>query len=305
MLRLILKRLFQTLIVVICLETFTFFAVRAAPGSPFAGEKSLPDHVRAQLESEFAMDKGVVEQYGIFWKKVIFEGDFGPSMTINDYQASEIIAESFPVSFQLGLLAMIIGIGIGMPLGIFAALRRNGIIDYTSMILAMAGICIPSFVLGPLLQIGIAANVPFLNVAGWNGPADIFLPALTLGVGVAAYIARLTRGGMLEVLSQDFIRTARAKGVPTRQIVTRHALRGALIPAVTFLGPAFAAVITGSFVVETIFNIPGMGQHFVNAVTKSDYTLLQALVLFYGILMGVANLLVDIVLAWLNPRLRN
>lgn len=304
MLRLILKRLLQTLVVVFFLVTFTFFAVRAAPGSPFAGEKNLPQHVQAQLEADFAMDKSLPEQFAIFWKKVLLEGDFGPSMTSNDYQASQIIAESFPVSLQLGLLAMLFGVGIGIPLGIIAALRKNGLIDYFSMILALAGICIPAFVLGPLLQLSIAAKVPFLNVAGWNSPSDIILPAITLGVGVAAYVARLTRGGMLDVLSQDFIRTARAKGLPTSKIVTRHALRGALIPAVTYLGPAFAAVITGSFVVETIFGIPGMGQHFVNSVTKSDYTLLQALVFFYGILMGVANLTVDIALAWLNPRLR-
>ena len=177
-------------------------------------------------------------------------------------------------------------------------------IDYGSMIFAMAGICVPAFVLGPLLQLWIARNFDSLNVAGWERPSDILLPAFTLGVGVAAYVARLTRGGMLDILSQDYIRTARAKGVPTFTILRRHALRPALLPTVTFLGPAFAAIITGSFVVETVFQVPGMGQHFITAVTSKDYFLLQGIVLFYGDLMGGANLLVDIALAAMNPRLR-
>ena len=303
--RTILKRLLQTIIVVICLESFTFFAVRAAPGSPLTDTKEVPEHILKQLQANYGLDKSVFEQFLIFWKKIIFEFDFGPSLNIFEYQASAIIAESFPVSLVLGLVAMLIGVGFGMPLGVIAALKRNGIVDYGAMILAMLGICIPAFVIGPLLQMWVANGSSFFRVAGWESPRDIILPSITLGIGVAAYVARLTRGGMLEVLSQDYIRTAKAKGVPTRQIIWKHALRGALIPAVTYLGPAFAAIITGSFVVETIFQVPGMGQHFVNSVSGKDYTLLQALVFFYGILMGMANLSVDIILAALNPRLRS
>ena len=303
--RTILKRLLQTIIVVICLESFTFFAVRAAPGSPLTDTKEVPEHILKQLQANYGLDKSVFEQFLIFWKKIIFEFDFGPSLNIFEYQASAIIAESFPVSLVLGLVAMLIGVGLGMPLGVIAALKRNGIVDYGAMILAMLGICIPAFVIGPLLQMWVANGSSFFRVAGWESPRDIILPSITLGIGVAAYVARLTRGGMLEVLSQDYIRTAKAKGVPTRQIIWKHALRGALIPAVTYLGPAFAAIITGSFVVETIFQVPGMGQHFVNSVSGKDYTLLQALVFFYGILMGMANLSVDIILAALNPRLRS
>ena len=173
------------------------------------------------------------------------------------------------------------------------------------MVIAMAGICVVAFVLGPIFQIKLAMPLSWLNVGGFSCPADYILPSITLSFGEAAYLARLTRGGMLDVLSQDYIRTARAKGVPTMQIITKHALRPALMPAVTYLGPAFAGIITGSFVVEKIFLIPGMGQHFVNGVTGKDYYLVLGLVLFYGILMGIANLLSDLALIFMDPKLRN
>jgi len=173
------------------------------------------------------------------------------------------------------------------------------------MLIAMVGICLPSFVIAPLLQLNVAKPIPFLNVAGWMNPQDIILPALTLGFGVSAYIARLMRGGMLEVLNQDYIRTARAKGVSTSDIIFKHAIRPAITPTVTYLGPAFAAIMTGSFVVETIFQIPGMGQHFVDAVIAKDIFLILGLILFYGVLMGLANLVVDLLLIILNPRLRS
>ena len=199
---------------------------------------------------------------------------------------------------------MLLGIGIGVPLGILAALNHNKPLDYLAMIIAMAGICVVTFVLGPIFQINIATPLQWLNVAGWSRASDLILPAITLSFGVAAYLARLTRGGMLDVLSQDYIRTARAKGVPTLQIITKHSLRPALMPAVTFLGPAFAGIITGSFVVENIFLVPGMGKHFVTGITAKDYNLVLALVLFYGILMGIANLLSDLALLFMDPKLR-
>lgn len=304
MLRLILNRFIQAVVVVFALVSFTFFAVRLTPGNPFVDEKAIPEHILEQTKAAYGLDGNWITQFGIYWKKVLVHGDLGPSLSLFGRTVTGIISESFPVSLTLGLLALILGIGTGLPLGALAALRRNGIIDYASMIVAMAGICVPSFVLGPLFQLYIARNFDGLSVAGWERPTDIILPAIALGTGVAAYVARLTRGGMLEILSQDYIRTARAKGVPPLTIVTRHALRGAVLPAVTYLGPAFAAIITGSFVIETIFQVPGMGQHFVTAVTSQDYFLLQGLVMFYGLLMAGANLSVDIALAALNPRLR-
>lgn len=305
MLRTLLSRLTQTLVVVFCLVSFTFVAVRLIPGNPFVGEKALSGHEQARLEEAFGLDKPAPVQFALYWKNILTKGDFGLSTSLKGREVSVIIKQAFPVSLLVGATALVIAILTGIPLGIVAALRKNGLIDYCSMLIAMAGICIPAFVLGPLLQMFLARPLTSLNVGGWERPSDLLLPALTLSVGVAAYLARLTRGGMLDILNQDFIRTARAKGVGTFTLITRHALRPALMPAVTYLGPAFAAIITGSFVVETIFAIPGMGQHFVTAITANDPYLIQGLVTFYGILMGTANLLVDIALAIMNPRLRN
>ena len=304
MARLIFSRFLQTALVVFCLVSFTFVAVRLIPGNPFADEKAMQPHLRERVAETFGLNDSWSSQYFKWWGNVFSEGDFGLSTSLFGRSVNEILTSAFPVSLALGLSAMFIALLIGIPSGIVAALRHNGWIDYSSMLLAMVGICVPAFVLGPLFQLWIARNIPWLSSAGWERPSDILLPALTLGLAVAAYVARLTRGGMLDVLSQDYIRTAKAKGLPTKTIIFRHALRPALLPVVTYLGPAFAAVITGSFVVETIFQVPGLGQHFVTAVTSKDYFLLQGLVLFYGCLMGVANLTVDLVLAVLNPRLR-
>lgn len=305
MLRIIVSRFVQTVVVVFCLVSFTFFAVRLIPGNPFADEKAIQPHLRERVAEPFGLNDSWGEQYLLFWKNAVTKGDFGMSTSLFGRSVNEIMMTSFPVSLTLGAGAMFIALLIGIPSGVVAALRHNHLIDYSSMVLAMIGICVPSFVLGPLFQLWIARSIPWLSSAGWERPTDALLPALTLGLLVAAYVARLTRGGMLDVLSQDFIRTAQSKGLPPRRIIFRHALRPALLPAITYLGPAFAAVITGSFVVETIFQVPGMGQHFVTAVTSKDYFLLQGLVLFYGMLMGAANLTVDIVVVALNPRLRD
>ncbi|MEM9081348.1 MAG: ABC transporter permease [Verrucomicrobiota bacterium] len=300
----ILSRLIQTVVVVFALVTFTFFAVRAIPGNPFADDKGTSPEEQAALEAYYGLDKPLPIQYLNYWKNILVHGDFGDSLSMKGRKVSELIAQAFPVSLRLGLVALILGILIGIPLGTVAALYQNKLPDYLAMIFAMAGICIAPFVLGPLFQINVAKNLSFLNVAGWSRPSDIILPAITLCFGVAAYLARLTRGGMLDVLSQDYIRTARAKGVSPLQIISKHALRPALMPAVTYLGPAFAAIITGSFVVENIFLVPGMGQHFVTGITSKDYNLVLGLVLFYGILMGLANLLSDLALIFMDPKLR-
>jgi len=305
MFRLIISRVLQAFAVVFFLFTLTFFAIRAIPGDPLStDDKSMPEHVKVKIEEYYGLDKPLIVQYGRYVKNVL-RGDLGLSTSKPGRTVNEIIVQSLPASLLVGLGGITVAVLLGIPMGILAALRKNSWIDYTSMAVAMIGICIPTFVLGPLLQLWIASKTDWINVAGWDNVADIILPSITLGVGSAAYLARLTRGGMLEVLSQDYIRTAKAKGVPMLPIIVKHTLRGAMMPAVTFLGPAFAAIITGSFIVETIFQVPGMGQHFVNAVTSKDYALLQGLVIFYGFLMAGANLLVDIALLLLNPRLRD
>ncbi len=304
MLKIILSRIAQTLVVVFFLVTFTFFAIRAIPGNPFADAKATSPEEQAALEAYYGLDRPKIVQYFNYWKNIVTKGDFGDSLSMKGRKVSTLISEAFPVSLKLGFLSLLMGIGLGIPLGTIAALYHNKLPDYLAMIVAMAGICVVAFVLGPIFQVNIARPLQFLNVAGWSRSSDIILPAITLCFGVAAYLARLTRGGMLDVLSQDYIRSARAKGVKPFNVITKHALQPALMPAVTYLGPAFAAIITGSFVVENIFLVPGMGQHFVLGVTSKDYNLVLGLVLFYGILMGIANLISDLALIFMDPKLR-
>lgn len=305
MMRLFLRRALQGVLVVLVLETITFFLVRLLPGNPFLGERRMPTHIEAQLQALYGLNEGPWVQYFNYWKGILLHGDFGPSLVREGVQVSSIIAQSFPVSLMLGVMGMGIAILIGIPAGMLAAYFRNRWPDVLLMCLAMAGICIPAFVTAPLLGMSLGMHVPGLSVAGWDDPLCALLPALTLGLINAAYLARLTRGGMTEVLSEDFIRTARAKGAGVCRLLFVHALRSGLLPAVSYLGPAFAALITGSFVVETCFQVPGMGLHFVNATTDRDYFLIQGLVLCYGVLIVASNLLVDLALMALNPRLRS
>ncbi len=304
MIKMILKRMGQGVLVLFVLETITFFLILLLPGHPVMGEKKLQEHVLEQLQGNYGLDRSPLEQYAQYWWNMLSNGDLGPSLVKEGISVAEMIGQSFPVSLQLGALGMVISILVGIPAGILAALYKNKMLDGWVMLISMLGICIPAFVVAPLLGVCIGMNIPGLSVAGWDSPACALLPALTLGLVNAAYLARLTRGGMIEVLGQDFIRTARAKGASPLRTVLKHALRGGLIPAISYLGPAFAAMITGSFVVETCFQVPGMGQHFVNATTDRDYFLIQGLVLFYGILIVVANLLVDMAQMAINPRLR-
>ena len=303
--KLLFKRLGQGALVIFVLQTITFFLVRLLPGNPFLGERKLPEHIMAQVNSLDGLDESALMQYWNYWKGILTEGDFGPSLVREGVQVADIIAQAFPVSLWLGVLGMGIAIVLGIPAGMLAAYWRNRWPDALFMLLAMAGICIPAFVIAPLFGLTLGLHVPGLSVAGWDDPLCAVLPALTLGLINAAYIARLTRGGMVEVLSADFIRTARAKGVRAGRLLFVHALRSGLLPAVSYLGPAFAALITGSFVVETCFQVPGMGLHFVNATTDRDYFLIQGLVFCYGVLIVIANLMVDLVLVALNPRLRS
>jgi len=300
------NRLMQGLLVLFVLGTLTFFLVHALPYGPFQDEKAVPDHVRERLEQLHGYDKPLLTQYWLRLNNIV-RGNLGSSIKVMEgREVSDILLQAFPVSLTLGLFAMAIAIAIGIPAGVIAAIRKNGSFDYLIMAVALFGICLPNFVIGPLLAEFFGGRLGWFPVSGWNSrsPAAMFLPALTLGLVSAAYLSRLTRAGMLEVLNQDFIRTARAKGQKGHIIIIRHALRGGLIPSIAFLGPAFAGTISGSVVVESIFQIPGIGRLFIKAIETGDETLIMGPVLLYGTLIVTANFLVDLIQLWLNPRLR-
>ena len=302
MFKFILKRIGQSVLVLLVIITVTFFMVRFAPGDPFSAERKMPEHIKQRLMEHYGLNDPLLVQYGKYLGGLV-KGDLGPSFT-ETRSVNQILAASFPVSFELGSWALLIALGIGLPVGITAAVFRNTMADYIPMSLAMIGICLPTFVLGPMLALVFGVWLGWFNVSGWFIPADRVLPALTIGLVYAAVIARITRGGMLEVLSQDFIRTAKAKGVPFTRIILFHTLKGGLLPVISFLGPALAGIISGSFVVETVFQIPGMGRQFVNSAFNRDYTLVLGTVILFAVLITLANLLVDIVQVILNPRLR-
>ncbi|MEY3396023.1 MAG: hypothetical protein RL346_2260 [Verrucomicrobiota bacterium] len=304
MLNLLASRFLQGILTLLILVTLTFFLVRAMPGSPYTQEKAVPAHILERMKAYTGMDKPLPVQYLKYLENLIIHRDLGDMIKKDGVKVSEIIRDSFPVSLVLGLASMAIALMVGIPAGVIAAVKKNSPTDFACLSFAMVGICLPSFVIGPLLAVFAGLQLQSINVAGWSSATDWILPAVTLGMINAAYLARLSRGGMLDVLSQDYIRTAKAKGVPGHRIVIRHALRGGLIPAVAFIGPAFAGMISGSFVIETIFQVPGMGQHFVNAATDREFFLIQGLVLFYGFLIVAANLLADLAQIALNPRLR-
>ncbi|NLF16876.1 MAG: ABC transporter permease [Lentisphaerae bacterium] len=301
--RLISRRVLQAVPVLLVISVATFLMVRLAPGDPFSDERRMPDDVRARLAACYGFDEPLWRQY-LQHMTHLLRGDL-PSFRHPERTVQEVIAEAFPVSLELGAYALVVALVLGIPAGVVAAVRRNRLWDHLLMGVAMGGICLPSFVLGPLLILAFALTLGWVNPMGWDHPGDRVLPALTLGLYYAAYIARLARGGMLEVLSQDYMRTARAKGLPGWQVVVRHGLRGGLLPVVTYLGPASAGLLTGSFAVETIFFIPGLGRFFVNAAFNRDYTMVLGTVLFYAVLIVVLNLLVDVVHLWLDPRLRD
>ena len=301
--KLLLSRLLQAIPTLWVIATLTFFMTRFAPGGPFDSEKAIAEEIRLKLESHFGLDRPLFEQYLIYLQNLL-HGDLGPSFKYPEWDVSELIATAFPVSLTLGILSLLIALCIGIPIGMIAALRRNSWMDYLPMSLSMAGICLPTFVLGPLLIFALSTNLGVLPPLGWYGPGDWVLPSLTLGLFYAAYIARLTRAGMLETLQLDYIRTARAKGANSWRILTKHAAKGGLLPVVTFLGPTFAGLITGSFVIESIFFIPGLGKFFVTAAFNRDYTMVLGTVLFYATLIIFLNLLVDVLQAWLDPKAR-
>ena len=305
MLKFLLSRIAQAVPVLLVVVTATFFLVHAAPGGPFSADKAVPPEVIEALEAQYKLDQPVWRQY-ISYLGDILSGDFGPSFKYPGRSVNELIMAGIPITAELAFYAMLVALGIGILSGVGAAMRPNTLQDYAPMTLAMIGICMPSFLLGPLLVLVFGIELEMVPVSGWGDiPCDKILPSITLGTGYAAYIARLSRGGMLEILSQDFIRTARAKGLSESTVIIKHALKGGLIPVIAFLGPAFAGLLAGSFVVETIFQIPGIGRFYVQAAFNRDYTLILGMTIFLSTLIIIFNLISDLISIWLNPKLRD
>ena len=285
--------------------TLAFFMMRAAPGGPFDTEKTLAPEIQANLDKKYHLDEPLIKQYGRYLFDLA-QGDFGPSFQYKDYSVNELIATGFPVSLRLGGTAIILAFFIGSLLGTIAALRQNTATDYTVMAAAMTGISIPNFVLAPLMILLFAVHLGWLPAGGWNDGAflNTILPITALTLPYVAYISRLMRSSMIEVLRSNPIRTARAKGLPERTVILRHAMKPALLPVVSFLGPATAGIITGSVVIEQIFGIPGLGRYFVQGALNRDYTLVMGVVVFYGILIIFFNIIVDVLYALLDPKVR-
>ena len=304
MLRHVVQRLLGVLPTLLLLITVVFFLVRVAPGGPFDGEKALPPEIQANLEAEYHLDEPLLQQYFRYLGNVLVL-DFGPSFQYRDWTVNELIAQGFPVSLTIGGVAMLIGFVVGVSIGIGAALRQNSAADFTTMGFAMLGVSIPNFVVSQVLILVFAVYAGWLPAGGWDWTwQSAVLPVVTLALPVIAYIARLMRGSMIEVLHSDFIRTARAKGLPERQVILRHALKPAILPVISYMGPATAALITGSVVVERIFSIPGLGSYFVQGALNRDYTLVMGVVIFYGALIILLNFIVDLLYSLLDPRIR-
>lgn len=303
MLRFILNRIVVSLITVYIIVTVTFVLMHAIPGGPFTKEKVLPPEVLKNIEARYHLDDPLWKQYADYLKN-LSRGDLGPSYKYPAKSVSDIIREGFPVSAQLGLISLGIMLVVGIPAGVAAALRQNKWQDHLAMFLSALGITVPNFVLAVLLIYFLGVKLGWLPVSRWISWKSMIMPSLALASYSTAYIARLTRSSVLEVIRQDYIRTARSKGLPERVIIYRHALKNALLPVVTYLGPLAASVLTGSFVVEKIFAIPGLGQHFVLGISNRDYTLILGTTVFYASFLILMNLIVDIVYCLLDPRIK-
>lgn len=303
MLRYLLSRLLNSGIVLLAIITITFLLMHAIPGGPFTGERNLPAAVLKNIEARYHLDDPLWRQYGDYLANLV-RFDLGPSFKYAGRTVNDIIRESFPVSLQLGLLSIGLALLLGIPAGSLAALRQNRWQDYVTMGLATLGVSVPGFVVAALLIYVFAIKLSLLPAALWEGAEYMVLPALALAAHPMAFIARLTRASMLEVLSQDYIKTARAKGLPSTVILYRHALKNALIPVVTYVGPMAAGILTGSFIIETIFAIPGLGRHFVTSIYNRDYTVILGITVFYSILVIGLNLVVDLLYPLLDPRIK-
>ena len=303
MLRFITSRLLQSLLALFLVITATFFMIRFVPGGPFTAEKAVTPEILRNLEAHYGLNRPLWKQY-LDYLGSLAHGNLGPSFKYPNRTVNEILADKLPVALELGGISLLIALGVGITLGTIAAVKRNTWLDYVASIFGVVGISVPTFVVGPLLVLALAIHGGWFNASGWYEPRDRVLPCLVLGLAYAASISRLTRAGMLDVLNQDFIRTARAKGASEWRVVLRHALRGGLLPVVSYLGPAIAGILTGSFAIEMIFQIPGTGREFVNSAFNRDYTLVLGTVILYASLLMLLNFLTDVLAAWMNPKVR-
>ena len=305
MLRFLIRRLIVAVPTLLAVITLAFFMMRAAPGSPFDSDRRLPPAIRASVEKKFGMNRPLSQQY-VSYIAGVARGDFGPSLKYQDKTVMDVLRENYVVSLKLGLTAIIIAGFTGVSLGVLAALRQNQPADYLTVGVAVIGVTIPSFVTAPFLQLAFGSKLGILPIAGWDGGAipNMILPVAVLALPQIAIISRLTRAGMIEALQSNYVRTARAKGLPERLVVTRHALRSAILPLISYLGPACAGLLTGSLVVERIFNLPGLGKFFVVSALQRDYTVVMGMVIVYAVLILALNLLADLLQAALDPRVR-
>jgi oligopeptide transport system permease protein len=299
------RRVFGAIPTLLILIGVAFFLIRAAPGGPFDSERQLLPEIEANLRAVYHLDEPLYQQFGRYlWGLLQF--DFGPSFQYRDFTVTELILAGFPVSLTLGASAIVVALLVGVTAGSVAALRQNSAVDHGVMAVSMTGISIPNFVMAPLLVLVFAVYLRWLPAGGLGQGSirNLVLPVTALALPQIAYLSRLTRGSMLEVLRSNFVRTARAQGLPTWQVIVKHALKPALLPVISYLGPAMAAVITGSVVIEQIFSVPGLGRYFVAGALNRDYTLVMGVVVFYGVLIILLNFLVDLVYAWLDPKVR-
>jgi oligopeptide transport system permease protein len=299
------RRLLSALPTLFVIITVAFFMIRMAPGGPFALERPLPESIMENLRAIYHLDEPLIVQYGLYLKNLL-AGNLGPSMVYRDFSVAEIIGTGLPVSIQFGGAAILIALGVGALMGSIAALRQNSRTDYSIMGVAMVGITIPNFVMAPVLSLVLGVYLGWLPAGGWGEGAieNKILPIVTLALPQLAVVARLTRGSMIEVLRSNHIRTARAKGLPEGVVLRRHALRAALLPVVSYLGPATAALLTGSVVIETIFGVPGVGRYFVQGALNRDYTLVMGTVVLIASFIVLFNLVVDLLYGWLDPKVR-
>lgn len=301
MTRYVFRRLGGAIIILWVIITVTFALMHAIPGGPFTTEKKLPPQVKASIEAKYHLDDPVWKQYGDYLGGVI-TGDLGPSYKYEGRSVNDIISDAFPISAQLGLLSLMVAVAGGIAAGAISAMRPNGIVDYAVTILSTIGISVPTFIIGAVLVYVVGFELGWFPVALWRGPSYMVLPVLTLAAQPMAFIARLTRSGLLDVYQQEYIRTARAKGLSSWTILTRHALGNAILPVITYLGPLAASLLTGSFIVETIFAIPGLGQYFVTSIYNRDYTVILGITIFYSALVVFLNILVDMIYPLIDPR---
>ena len=296
-------RIFEALITLFVVATITFVLLRLLPGGPFDQEKTLPPEIQANIEAKYHLDKPLYWQYGHYIKG-LFRGYLGESYKYTDRTISDILKDSLPISVQLGIYALILAFALGIPLGVFAAQRANTISDRSAMIFSISGVSLPSFVIAPIFILFFAFHLGWLEAALWEGPLFYILPAVVLGLRPASVIARLTRSSVLDVIGSDYVRTARAKGLNENTIFYKHILKNAFLPVLTFSAPLIAGILTGSFIIEKIFAIPGLGQHFVNSVSNRDYPLILGTLLVYSSLLILSNLIVDILYAYFDPRIK-